>query len=118
MYNHAERTKRIIERCHLTEKIEKLTGDLLKIPGAVQIEYDLDGFLDAIPQVICLVKYDIPVTAENYFDLRSNLRREVISVAREHGLRKSEDTIEDYGEHFYFVFYHDESWRFNICKYN
>ena len=106
-----ERTNRIIERYNLTEKIEKLTGDLLKIPNAVGVEYDLDGFLDNIPQVIFLVEYDIPVAAENYFDLRSDLRRDVLTVAREHGLRKSEDLIEDYGKHFYFVFYHDESWR-------
>lgn len=111
MYNHHERTKRIIEEYGLTEKIEKLTGDLLKIPCAVGVEYDLDGFLDDIPTVIFLVKYDIPVTAENYFGLRYVLKRGVIEAAQKHGLRKSEDTIEDYGEHFYFVFYHDKTWR-------
>lgn len=111
MYNHAERTKRIIEEYNLTEKIEKLTGDLSEISHAVGVEYDLDGFLDNIPQVILLVEYDIPVEAENYYKLRSELRRGVLEVAQRHGLRKSEDTIEDYGKHFYFVFYHDKSWR-------
>ena len=111
MLNHAERTKRIIEEYNLTEKIEKLTGDLLKIHYAVGVEYDLDGFLDRIPQVIFLVEYDIPVSSDEYYKLRSELRRSVLEVAARHGLRKSEDTIEDYGRHFYFVFYHDKTWR-------
>ena len=110
MYTHHERTKHIIEEYNLAEKIEKLTGDLLKIPYAVGVEYDLDGFLDNIPQVIFLVEYGIPVEAENYYQLRSELRRGVLEVAARHGLRKSEDTIEDHGRHFYFVFYHDQTW--------
>lgn len=106
-----DRTKYIIEKYNLSDKIEKLTGDLLKIPGAVGVDYDLDSFVDNLPIVIFLVEYDIPVTSENYFDLRSDLRRDVLLVAHKHGLRKSEDLIEDYGKHFYFVFYHDKSWR-------
>lgn len=111
MYRRDEIIKQIVEKYNLSEKIEKLTGDLLKIPCAVGVEYDLNGFLDNLPLVIFLVEYDIPATAENYFQLRSELRRGVLEVAARHGLRKSEDTIEDYGRHFYFVFYHDKTWR-------
>lgn len=111
MHSHAERTKRIIERYNLTEKIEKLTGDLLKIPHAVGVEYDLDSLIDNMPIVVFLVEYDILASSEEYYKLRSELIRGVLEVATRHGLRKSEDTIEDYGRHFYFVFYHDETWR-------
>lgn len=103
-------TKHIIEKHNLTEKIEQLTGDLLSIPYAVGVEFDLDNFED-IPQVIFLVEYDIPVEADNYCKLLSELKGSVLEVAARHGLRKSEDTIEDYGRHFYFVFYHDKTWR-------
>ena len=83
---------------------------MLKIPCTVGVEFDLDNFED-IPQVIFLVEYDIPVSSDEYYKLRSELRRGVLEVAARHGLRKSEDTIEDYGRHFYFVFYHDKTWR-------
>lgn len=108
-----ERTQRIIERYNLNDKIENLTKDLLAIPYAVSVEYDLDGFLDNIPQVIFLVKYDIPISLDacDYFKARQGLIYDVIGTASNHGLRKSEDIIEDYGEHYYFVFYHDKSWR-------
>ena len=106
-----ENTKRIMERYNLTNKIEHLTNDLLKIHHAVGVEFDLNCFLDNIPQVIFLVKYDIPVKVEDYFKVRAKFKHDVIETAKQHGLYKSEDTIEDYGEHFYFVFYHDKSWR-------
>lgn len=106
-----ERTQKIIEQYKLNDKIEKLTEDLLKIPYAVDVEYDLDGFLDNIGDFIFLVKYDIPVSLPDYFKVRQRFVHNVIEVADKHGLRKSGDSIEDYGQHFYFVFYHDKSWR-------
>jgi hypothetical protein len=106
-----ESTKRIMERYNLSDKIENLTKDLLEIRHAVGVEFDLNCFLDNIPQVIFLVKYDIPVRLDDYFKVRIKFKQDVIEVAKQHGLHKSEDTIEDYGEHFYFVFYHDKTWR-------
>lgn len=107
---HAARTQKIIEQYKLNDKIESLTKDLLSIPHSVEIEFDLDSFED-LPIVIFLVKYDIPVSLDDYYKVRHRLVQNVIETAYRHGLRKSEDTIEDYGEHFYFVFYHDKSWR-------
>lgn len=106
-----ENTKRIMERYNLSDKIESLTKDLLEIRHAVGVEFDLNCFLDNIPQVIFLVKYDIPVSLNDYFKTRTKFKHDVIEVAKQHGLHKSEDTIEDYGQHFYFVFYHDKTWR-------
>ena len=106
-----KRTQKIIEQYNLNNKIESLTKDLLSIRYAVGVEYDLNSFLDNIPQVIFLVKYDIPVRLDDYFKVRTKFKQDVIEVAKQHGLHKSEDTIEDYGEHFYFVFYHDKTWR-------
>lgn len=106
-----ERTQKIIEQYNLNDKIEKLTKDLLSIPHAVDVEYDLDGFLDNIGDFIFLVKYDIPVSLDDYFLVRHRLVQNVIETADKHGLRLSGDRIEDYGQHFYFVFYHDNSWR-------
>ena len=106
-----ERTQRIIEEYKLNDKIENLTKDLLSIPHAVNVEYDLDSFVDNMPIVIFLVKYDIPVTLDDYYKVRHRLVQNVLETADKHGLRPSGDRIEDYGEHFYFVFYHDKTWR-------
>jgi hypothetical protein len=106
-----ERTQKIIEQYNLNEKIENLTKDLLSIPYAVDVEYDLDGFLDNLSQVIFLVKYDIPVSLDDYFKVRQKFLYDVIEVAKKNGLNRSGDSIEDYGQHFYFVFNHNKSWR-------
>ena len=106
-----ERTQKIIEQYNLNEKIENLTKDLLAIPYAADVEYDLDGFVDNIPQVIFLVKYDIPVSWDTYFERKNKLVFDIVETAKKHGLRRSEDSIEDYGQHFYCVFYHDKNWR-------
>lgn len=97
-------------RFGITEQCAALQRDLLTIPGAVKVEFDLDGFYDHMEQVILLVKFDIPAANRNYFrDLRA-LRQGVIDTAARHGLTRTPDTIENYGEHLYFVFHHDKTW--------
>ncbi len=104
------RHREIAKRYNILDKVESLEKDLLKIDGVAEIDWDLDGFLDNLHQVIFLTRYNIPVSVQNYYELRKKLRYEVLITAREHGLTKTEDTIEDYGEHFYWVFHHDSSW--------
>ena len=87
----------ILEQCEAFEK------DLLTIPHCVGVEFDLDGFYDNLNQVIFLTKYDIPVSLEAYFIVRTKFKIDVLQVAAKYGLKPSGDTIEDYGEHFYFV---------------
>ena len=90
------------------DKCKKLEKELLQIDGVTEIEFDLDGFYDHMEQVILLVKFD--VAYRNYFrDLRA-LRQGVIDTAARHGLTRTPDTIENYGEHLYFVFHHDKTW--------
>lgn len=97
-------------RFGITEQCAALQRDLLTIPGAVGVEFDLDGFYDHMEQVIFLVKFNIPAANTNYFrDLRA-LRQGVIDTAARHGLTRTPDTIENYGEHLYFVFHHDKTW--------
>lgn len=33
------------------------------------------------------------------------------ATAARHGLTRTTDTIENYGEHLYFVFHHDSTWN-------
>lgn len=105
-----ERTLSIAEEYLIKDKVDKLEADLLKIDGVVKVDFDLDGFLDDMGQVIFLPKYDIPVEAENYFELKARLREAVVRVAEENGLKRTEDTLEDYGEHLYVVTSHDKTW--------
>lgn len=104
------RTTATAARFGISEQCAALERDLLTLPGAVGVEFDLDGFYDNLRQVIFLVKFDIPAANKNYFrDLRA-LRQGVIATAARHGLTRTQDAIENYGEHLYFVFHHDKTW--------
>lgn len=103
-----DRSTATAARFGISEQCAALQRDLLTIPGAVEVEFDLDGFYDHLQQVILLVKFD--VAYKSYFrDLRA-LRQGVIDTAARHGLTRTPDTIENYGEHLYFVFHHDKTW--------
>lgn len=106
-----ERELETAKKFAIVGNVEKLQKELLQIDGVVDIDFDLDGFYDNMHQVIVLVKYDIPATLEKYFEVRRELKNNVIKVAKENGLRKTEDRIEDYGTWFYFVFKHDKTWN-------
>lgn len=99
-------TTRIAERCGIAEKCASLERDLLSIDGVTSVEFDLNGFLDGIHQVIALVGYD-------YHKIRSawSVAGKIVEKALlHHDLHDSGDLIEDYGEHLYFVFDCGPSW--------
>ena len=101
-----DETTRIAERYGITDKCASLEQDLMNIDGVTSVEFDLNGFLDDIHQVIALVGYD-------YHKIRStwSLAGKVLEKALlYHDLNDSGDLIEDYGEHLYFVFYCGQSW--------
>lgn len=100
-----DETTRIAERYGITEKCASLERDLLGIDGVTSVEFDLNGFLDDIYQVIVLVGYDYRVVTR-----KLRLAVDVLNMASLHGLEESGDRIEDYGEHLYFVFDCGPSW--------
>lgn len=98
-------------RFGITEQCAALERDLLTIPGVAAVDFDLDGFYDNMHQVILLVKFDVPVTSRSYFRDLFYLRQGIVTTAGTHGLTRTPDTIENYGEHLYFVFHHDSTWE-------
>ena len=109
-----DRTAATAARFGISEQCAALERDLLTLPGAVKVEFDLDGFYDHMEQVILLVKFDVEY--RNYFrDLRA-LRQGVIDTAARHGLTRTPDTTENYGEHLYFVFHHDSTWEHPVTE--
>jgi len=102
------RTAATAARFGITEQCAALERDLLDIPCAVEVEFDLDGFYDHLQQVIAANR--------DYFrDLRA-LRQGVIDTAAHHGLTRTPDTIQNYGEHLYFVFHHDSTWEHHVTE--
>ena len=101
-----DETTRIAERYGITEKCASLERDLLSIDGVTSVEFDLNGFLDDIHQVIVLVGYDFHIVTR-----KLRLAVDVVNTAYLHGLEESGDRIEDYGEHLYLVFNCGPSWR-------
>ena len=55
-----DRTTTTAARFGISEQCAALERDLLTLPGAVKVEFDLDGFYAHMEQVILLVKFDIP----------------------------------------------------------
>lgn len=98
-----EREIRTAERFNIMDNVKKLESELLSIDGLKKVEYDLDGFYDDLNQVIFLTRYDIP------YEDRKQFIEQVLEVAKNNGLTKTEDRIEDYGASFYFVFKCDNS---------
>ena len=91
-----EKTRRTAERFNIIDKVEKLQKELLQIDGVIDVEFDIDGFYD---------------NKGDFIFLRKQLKQNVIEVAKNNGLRRSGDAIEDHGTWFYFVFLHDETWK-------
>ena len=95
----------IAERYGIAEKCASLERDLLGIDGVTGVEFDLNGFLDDIYQVIVLIGYDFHIVTS-----KLRLAVDVVNTASLHGLEESGDRIEDYGEHLYLVFNCGPSW--------
>ena len=103
------RIRHIAERYEFVERIENFQSNLLLIEGVEDVEFDLTGFPDAIPYVILLLKYNIAVALEEFYERRKALVSSVLRVAADHGMTRTEDRIEDYGEHLYIVCRLDET---------
>lgn len=106
-----ERTIKTAEQFSILNKVENLEKDLMAVDGVADVEFDLDGFYDNMNQVIVLTKYNIQGSAGKYFKKRRQLLCDVQDVAYTHDLRRTGDRIEDYGEHFYFVFTCGDKWK-------
>lgn len=99
------------ERYGIRARLESLESDLLKIPGLVSVEFDLDSLIDNIPYIIILAGYDIDVSRPDYYQVRGAARRAITETCAAHDLCPTGDPVEDYGEHFYFVRQQGASWK-------
>ena len=96
-----ERDRNTAVKFGILPLVETLRDRLLALDGVEDVEFDLDGFWDNIPYVIFLPKYSI--SGENYFQRRRELLNIILKTAAGLGLTRTEDRIEDYGQHFYIV---------------
>lgn len=96
-------------RFGILERLRRLEAVLLKICGVEEVNFDVSNY-DEIPYVIVLVKYNIPVEAEDYFARRTAQLRAICQSCRNHDLHQTGDRVEDYGEHWYIVRSAGKSW--------
>lgn len=108
--------RNVAEQFGILDRCKAFESDLLKIKDIVPdkfddgIPFDLTGFLSNIHQVIIVPKYDIRADRDDYWEARKQLRENVVALAEKYDLHPSGDSIEDQGEHFYFVFSCGKSW--------
>lgn len=101
----------ILERCRAFERELLQIKDIMPDKSDDGIPFDLDGFLSNIFQVIIVPRYDIGADRDDYWEARKQLKESVVALAEKYDLHCTDDRIEDYGEHFYFVFRCGTSWR-------
>lgn len=91
-------------------------NDLLRIKDIVPDNHDNGVFVEFtdygdVKHIIICPKYSIRADREDYWDARGALRVSVVELAEKYDLHRTRDRIEDYGEHFYFVFVCGKSWN-------
>ena len=86
-----------------TYDVSALEKDILTVENVVDVDFDLDMY-EELSQVILLTKYSIPFNDNAWHAKRKQIKKDVIKVAKKHGLVWSGDAIEDYGDWLYFVF--------------
>lgn len=101
----------IAKEFNIVDMVEKLQNELLQVDGVTEVDFDLSGFYDNMNEVIFLTKYSISNADNRYFEKRKELINQVVGVAEGNFLTRTQDSIEDYGEHFYFVFHCFKEWN-------
>lgn len=99
-----------LERCKEFEAALLAIKDVVPEQSCEGVDFDLDGWWSNIRYLIIVPKYSILVSAQDYFERRSIMLRSIIKTAQRFGLSRTEDRIEDYGEHYYIVFRCDGTW--------
>lgn len=98
-----DRTFRAASENGIYSKILALYTDLREIKFVTNVDFDIMNYHE-IPQVIFLLEYDIRPERKDYWTARRYVLDAAIEIAKHYDLIKTEDAIEDYGQHFYFVF--------------
>lgn len=105
------KTRRTAEKFGILERIEKLEENLLSIENVTEVIFDIDGFYDDLNEVVFLTKYDIPSYDGKYFETKVDIIKKVFEIVEANDLTKTEDPIEDYGAHLYFVTACRKAWK-------
>ena len=100
----------LLERCMEFEKVLLSIRDVVPDKFSDGIDFVLDGWWSDIRQLIIVPKYSIAASAPDYFERHRAMIQSIIEMAQLFGLSKTEDRIEDYGEHYYIVFRCDSTW--------
>ena len=113
-----DRDRQTAEHFGILSKVESFEKELLGIDGIVSdtlgdgIDFDLSCWLSDMRYVIIVPRYsiDVRLDVDDYFKRRKTLVQTILDTASRFGLSRTEDRIEDYGEHFYIVLRCDVTW--------
>lgn len=103
-------TIKTAKQFNILNRMEKLEKELLKVQGVTEVEFDIDGFYDNIHHVIVIAKYKVYGNPNSYFANRRQIITDIQNAAFRNELKRTGDSMEDYGEHFYFVFSCGNRW--------
>lgn len=100
-----EKQRKIADKYGWADKIGRFQENLLKVQYIEDVVFDLSDLCEPriIKYITFITKYDIPLSVDNYYKLRLNMTNEILQAINKSGFKKTQDKIEDYGEHLYFV---------------
>lgn len=109
MRNHDKQTA---DRFGILDRLTAFEQALLTIPGVTgsDVDMDLNGWYDSIRQVIIIPGYRIDAHGAAWFQQRREMISKITQTAAAHGLRRTGDPLEDYGEHLYMVYACNDTW--------
>jgi len=85
-------------------ELASLKKDILALPGCDKLDMDTRD-MEEIGYIMLLPGYEgIELSDPQYYAKRKQLLKDILRVAKEHGLTRTEDSIEDYGSCWYIVF--------------
>lgn len=107
-----EREMETARRFGILDKVQAFEKALNEVEYVIMddMSFDLSGWWSNIRYVIIVPRYTIPASDEHYYDKHRALVANIIDKAAQHGLKRTQDRIEDYGAHYYIVFKCDDSW--------
>lgn len=106
------REKQTAERFGILDRLTAFEQAILTIPGIIgsDVDMDLNGFYDGIRQVVIVPGYHIDAPGAEWYQQRREMISRIVETANAHGLHRTGDPLEDYGEHLYIVFQCDGTW--------
>jgi len=103
----------IAEWFGIDKKVSALVDKLNTMPNVESIDFDLNGYLDRIYEVILIITFrETPESKEmGFYKAKDKFLKDVLKKCKSLGLKRTSDRIEEYGDYSYYIVFDSSSWN-------